>query len=135
MSYQFNYKDVHFYLLSLFGLLVILSLTGSINSSNISDFIIRYSIFGIVICLVSWHVESKIFSEAEAITGEILYRPDWDDFRIYEKLSERNSNRQALILTLIPAFILSLVLPSLWWVVYPIFGFFYLFLLQSYELV
>ena len=132
MSNQFNFKAVHLFLLSLFVFLLVLSVTGSIDSSIISDFIIKYSIFGIIVCLVSWHVESKIDSEAMAITGEIFYEPDWHNYRIYEKLSEKNQNRQLLILILILVFIISLLTQSIWWVIYPISGFFYFFLLKYY---
>ena len=95
----------------------------------------KYSIFGIVICLVSWHVESKIISEANAITGEIMYSPDWDDIRIHKKLSERNKNREALLITLIPALFISILLPSMWLVIYPIFGGIYWYLLKTYKLI
>lgn len=135
MNYQFNYKAVHFYLLSFFGLLLSLSLIGSINSSDKSDFIMKYSIFGIVICLVSWHVESKIISEAKAITGEIMYSPDWDDIRIHKKLSERNKNREALLITLIPALFISILLPSMWLLIYLICGCIYWYLLKTYKLI
>ena len=115
---------------------MILSITGSIDSSIISDFIIKYSIFGIVFCLVSWHVESKIDSEAKAITGEISYDPDWDNHKIHKKLSEKNDNRQLLILMLVLVFIFSLLLQDILWVFYPIMGLFYLYLLKfHYELI
>jgi hypothetical protein len=135
MNYQFNYKEVHFYLLSFFGLLIFLSLIGSINSSDKSDFIMKYSIFGIVICLVSWHIESKIISEANAITGEIIYSPDLDDFRIHNKLNERNKNREVLLITLIPALFVSILLPSMWLLIYLIFGCIYWYLLTTHKLI
>ncbi len=43
---QFNYNKIHFWLLSFFGLLVILALTGQIKSAIYLDFAIKYSIFG-----------------------------------------------------------------------------------------
>lgn len=62
MNVEFNYKTVHFYLLSLFSILFILSLTNAINSS-IVNIVRNYSLFGIICCTLSWIVIEYIYDE------------------------------------------------------------------------
>ena len=124
MGYQFNYKSVPVWLLSFFGSLFGLSITGLVNPS-LYDFIMKYSSFGIVICLVSWHIESKIERKAKAITGEFGYEPEWDEYRFHDKLSNKDVNCRALILTLGITLLFSLILPSYWWLIYMFSGFMY----------
>jgi hypothetical protein len=66
MNVEFNYKTVHFYLLSLFGIILILSLTNAVNSS-IVNVVRNYSIFGIIFCTLSWIVIEYIYDRVNRI--------------------------------------------------------------------
>ena len=118
MSNPFNFKAVHLFLLSLFVFLLVLSVTGSIDSSIISDIVIRYSIFGIVVCLVSWIVDSMILNEADKV-------PQYWHNKIHKILDKRNKNNWFLIGILLFTLIFQFLLPSAWWMIYLIFGFLY----------
>ncbi|CAG0998735.1 hypothetical protein METP1_02739 [Methanosarcinales archaeon] len=58
MNIEFNYKTVHFYLLSLFSIILILSLTNAINS-NFINIVRNYSIFGIISCIFVWALDEQ----------------------------------------------------------------------------
>ena len=46
---EFNFKNIHFWLLSFFGVLVILALTSQIKSAIYSDFILKYCLFFVIL--------------------------------------------------------------------------------------
>jgi hypothetical protein len=117
---EFNYNKIHFWLLSFFGLLIILALTGQIKSDIYLDFAIKYSIFGIIICLFSWNVESKIINKAEFT--KLGYHID-------ELIDDLMKKRWVLVGILVTTFIFNVLLPDLWWIFYPLFVFIYFFLL------
>lgn len=122
---QLNYKNVHIWLLSFFALLVVIFLTNLIYQTNISDIVIKYSIFGIVLCLISWNVDSMILHEVDKV-------PEYWYNKIHKILDKRNKNNWLLIGILLFTLIFQFLLPSFWVMIYLIFGFLYLSILKIY---
>jgi hypothetical protein len=114
---QFNYNKIHFWLLSFFGFLVILALTGQIKSAIYLDFAIKYSIFGIIICLFSWNFESKIINEINLTARE---------YQIEELIDDLMRKRWILVGILVTAFIFNVFFSDEWLIFYPVFVFIYL---------
>ena len=85
MEPQFNYKNVYLFLLSLFGIILILSLLGQINS----NFAGYYSIIGIIVCVVVWISDEKIIHEAGTIRNSGVYHPNIHDSKIHKILGKR----------------------------------------------
>jgi len=105
MSVNFNYKTVYFYLLSLFGFLLIFALIGQIESI----FVRNYSIWGIIICIASWIVDEQIILSAEGITRTGLYDPDIDNPEIHKVLKYRLWNLWILFILLLFSFIIAII--------------------------
>jgi hypothetical protein len=117
---EFNYNKIHFWLLSFFGLLEILALTGQIKLADYLDFVIKYSTFSIIVCLFSWNFESKINNKINFAHSE---------YQIKELVDELMAKRWVLVGILVATFILNVLAPDMWWIIYPVFVFIYLLLL------
>lgn len=82
MNIEFNYRTVHFYLLSLFGILLILSLTNVINS-NFTNTVRNYSIFGIIFCTLAWIAIEQIYDKVKHIHPKYNYQiQKWLSYRV-----------------------------------------------------
>lgn len=110
---EFNYKNIHFWLLSFFGLLVILALTGQIKSAIYSDFIIKYCLFGIIICLISWNIEIKIISKVED--------PYFRNYEITDILRDKYINQWISLVILGLTFVFHLLFSDWWLIFYGVF--------------
>jgi len=135
---QFNYKDIPIWLLSFFGVLFILSITDSIPSEQIADSVIKYSIFGIFISLISWSIELKISHVVEGkIEGEQLFPIIFKQQEIHRIKGESIKNRKVLISVL---FITLLFFcfsvhfwPEIWVVIFLIMGICYILVVQRFK--
>ena len=101
-----NYRSVPFYLLSLFSIIFLLSLTGSINSR----LAMNYSIIGIIACIAAWIADGKIIHKAEGITHTGVYIPDVDDSDIHNILGQRITLVCILSGVLLFSFIISIII-------------------------
>ena len=63
MKIEFNYKNPYFYFLSIFSIILILSLSNIVNSK----FALYYSILGIMICVLVWTIDLYYYYEIEKI--------------------------------------------------------------------
>ncbi len=139
MEIPFNYKDVKFFLLPLFLSLIILSITGKIEPKIIdSNIVMYYSIFGFIMCIISWNVDEQIQNRAKRIREDTgLYFPEMDDIRIHEMLSKKDDNRNYLVIFLFFGLIVPIFLniPMFLFTVYSIIGIFYLIILYQFVLV
>ncbi|MFZ3384770.1 MAG: hypothetical protein WA144_12670 [Candidatus Methanoperedens sp.] len=124
---ELNYKNIHFWLLSFFGILVILALTGQIKSTIDSDFIKKYCLFGIIICLISWNFEIKIINK----TKDYLFQ----EYMISKILGELDKNRWILLGILGITFIFNQLAPDVWFLIYGLFFFIYFILMLWFELL
>jgi hypothetical protein len=106
MNIEFNYKRVHFYLLSIFSILLILSLTNAINNCNQTTGIRNYSIFGIIFCLLAWALD-------EHIRNKITCTQPYYTNIIKGLLNDRVYIQWGLILVLLVVLILYVVILSL----------------------
>ncbi len=124
---ELNYKTIHFWLLSFFGIVVILALTGQIKSTIDSDFIIKYCLFGIIICLISWNFEIRIKNKTND--------PYFSDYMIPKILGEMDKNRWVLLGTLGITFIFNLLAPDVWFIIYGLSLFIYFIIMVWLELL
>lgn len=83
MELKFNYERVYFFLLSLFGIILVLSLMGQINSNLARE----YSIFGIAVCIAAWIIDGQIMHKAEEPRSYGL--PDLNDLDVHKMLGHR----------------------------------------------
>jgi cytochrome b len=108
MNIEFNYKTIPFYFLSLFSIVLILSLTNFIKY----DFALYYSIVAIVICVAFWWNENKIRSDANVIRTEYGINP-LSDSEYFEKLKEVDENSKNLLIVLLVSFIFAVFIYSI----------------------
>ncbi len=99
MNIEFNYKRVHFYLLSIFSILLILSLTNAINNCNQTIVIRNYSIFGIIFCLLAWNFDENIRNKITLARS----------YEIEELLNDRVKIQWGLVLVLFVVFLVFYV--------------------------
>lgn len=96
MKTEFNYNNPYFYFLSLFSVILILSLSDIISS----EFALHYSILGITICVIVWVVDSYYYYEIE-----IMQNSD-NEFGISDKLEQRIQLQGVLIISLLLIFVI-----------------------------
>jgi len=116
--YQLNYKNIQVCLLSFFALLVVISFT-----NNISDGVRNYSIFGIVVSLASWIMDSMISQEEAKV-------PQYWNIKINRISDKRTKNNWLLFIILVLAFLFQFLLPVFFVGIYLIFGFIYFIALK-----
>ena len=105
MEFEFNYKTVYFFLLSLFGVIILLFLLHYINNS----FALKYSLFGLILSLIIWLVDEQIIHKAEKITNSGFYHPRIDNLKIHKMLGYRLVAMWIYLGILIFIFLLSLI--------------------------
>lgn len=110
MVVEISYKNVHVFLISLFTVCILLSLTGLIASSIDANFVIKYSIFGLIITIVSWDI-------------------------IYNHYYKNTKNIWILLVILVLTLLFNINFPSSWLIIYVMFGFLYAILLKLYKLI
>lgn len=105
MEFKFNYKTVYFFLLSLFGIIILLSLLHYIDNT----FALKYSIFGLILSIIIWLVDEQIIHKAKEITNSGLYHPNIDDPEIHKILGYRLIAMWIYVGILIFIFLISLI--------------------------
>ncbi len=102
---ELNYKTVYSFLLSLFGIIMLLYLTGHINSSLAGN----YSIIGIIACVIAWIIDEQIIHKAGEIRNSGIYVPSVDDPHIHEILGKRITLLWILLGVLLIVLFVSLI--------------------------
>jgi len=103
---ELNYKSVYFFLLSLFGIILILTLLEKINS----NFATIYSIIGTVTCIIVWIIDDQIVYEADRIKNQPAYPTPYHGRKIHEILGKRITLTVCLVVILSLEFVLLIII-------------------------
>jgi len=101
MDLKFNYKTLYFFLLSFFGIIIILGLSGTINNKSAFN----YSIFGLISSLIIWLIDEFINHESEERIYSGTYDSAADDTEIHKILKKRLWWFTAYLILLIVVFL------------------------------